>query len=459
MARPSSSFHYAQIKFANPCHERLELLIGATMSELFTRLRATCARSVALAVCLVAFLVAGSAHATNGTRAAVRLIGSSATQRATQDDRPIRVTADHAMLLTDHRQSPAADTDLRTPVSARVAPFEQARSHTASPAFLKVLGLYFVAGLMLGVLPASLPVALILSAVVVNNSAPTTGRRALALALCYVAGTAVANISLGLAAVSDQLTSGLLGHPPWPILFVAMLVAFAIRLLAADLVLLPARWQRTLASAPPQVRRAGEYLLVAGIGALSALAVGADTTTRLISDLAFRAPADCGIAVVLALLAMSVGLGLPLLAIGSGIGPLLRRTCAWKDGVKVFFAIELLATALLIVWPSLDSALRLVTGSLWLLVVISELGLFSSRGVPGTIWRKPGRGIAAAVAVWTTILLAGPVTSPVDTQHLLQHLATEARVSASSINSRLANASTPAPAIPDHSAIRPRENT
>jgi thiol:disulfide interchange protein DsbD len=162
---------------------------------------------------------------------------------------------------------------------------------------------------------------------------------------------------------------------------------------------------------------------------------------------------------VLALLAMSVGLGLPLLAIGSGIGTLLRRTCAWKDGVKVFFAIELLATALLIVWPSLGSALRLVMGSLWLLVVISELGLFSSRCRPGTIWRKPGRGIAAAVAIWTTVLLAGPVASPVDTQHLLQHLGAEARVPARSTNSRLANASTQAPTLPERSAIRPRENT
>ena len=429
------------------------------MSELFTRLRAICERPVALIVCLLAFLVAGSAHATDETRTAVRLIGSSATQQTSIDDRQIRVKTDRTMLLTDHRQSPTADTFPRTSVSARVAPFEQARSRTASPSFLKMLGLYLVGGLMLGVLPASFPVALILSAVVVNNSAPTTGRRALTLALCYVAGTAVAYIGLGHVVESNERTSGVLGHPPWLILFAVMLVAFAIRLLTGDLVHLPARWQCTLASAAPQIRKAGGYLVVAGIGTLSALAMGAGTTTRLISGLALRAPADSGIAMVLALLAMSVGLGLPLLAIGSGIGTLLRRICAWKDGVKVFFAIELLATALLIVWPSLGSALRFVMGSLWLLVVISELGLFSSRGRPGTIWRRPGRGIAAAVAIWTTVLLAGPVTSPVDTQHLLQHLGIAARVPARSINSRLANAPTPATPLPDRSAICPRENT
>jgi thiol:disulfide interchange protein len=417
------------------------------MSELFTRLRAACERPAALVVCLVTFLVAGSARATDETRTAVRLTGSSATQQTTIDDRQIRVKVDHAMLAADHRQSPTADAFSRTSVSARVAPFEQARSRTPSPSFVKVLGLYLVAGLMVGVLPASFPLALILSAVVVNKSAPTTGRRAFTLALCYAAGTAVAYIALGLVAESNERTSGVPGHPPWLILFAVMLVTSAIRLLAGDLVHLPARWQRTLVSAPPQISKAGDYLVVAGIGTLSALAVGAHTTTRMISELAFRAPADGGITVVVALLVMSVGLGLPLLAIGSGIGTLLRRTCAWKDGVKVFFAIELLATALLIVWPSLDSTLQLVMGSLWLLVVISELGLFSSRGRPGTIWRKPGRGIAAAVAIWATVLLVGPVTRRVDIQHLLQHLETAARVPARSINSRLANASTPAPTV------------
>jgi hypothetical protein len=74
----------------------------------------------------------------------------------------------------------------------------------------------------------------------------------------------------------------------------------------------------------------------------------------------------------------------------------------------------------------------------WLLVVIAELGVFSSRGRPGTIWRKPGRGIAAAVAIWTTILLAGPVSSPVDLQHLLPRLVTEAREPASSTINRRA---------------------
>lgn len=103
---------------------------------------------------------------------------------------------------------------------------------------------------MVGVLPASFPLALILSAVVVNKSAPTTGRRVFTLALCYAAGTAVAYIALGLVAESNERTSGVPGHPPWLILFAVMLVTSAIRLLAGDLVHLPARWQRTLVSAP-----------------------------------------------------------------------------------------------------------------------------------------------------------------------------------------------------------------
>jgi hypothetical protein len=58
--------------------------------------------------------------------------------------------------------------------------------------------------------------------------------------------------------------------------------------------------------------------------------------------------------------------------------------------------------------------LGIALGSLWLLIVVAELGLLSSRGQPGTIWRKPGRGVAAAMAILTTLMLAGPVPSLMD---------------------------------------------
>jgi len=51
----------------------------------------------------------------------------------------------------------------------------------------------------------------------------------------------------------------------------------------------------------------------------------------------------------------------------------MKRAGPWREGVRVYIAIELLATALLVVWPTLNRSLRIALGSLWLLVVAADL--------------------------------------------------------------------------------------
>ncbi|MGF6782368.1 hypothetical protein [Paraburkholderia sp. GAS334] len=323
---------------------------------------------MALIVSLLLLVASGSARAADESGVATRPIGSLATQQTGVGDRQPGTNA----ALTGHRQSPTADTSSRTPDHVRVAPVKRAQRRVTSLGFQKVLGLYLVSGLMLGVLPVSLPMALILSALVVNAGPRITASRAFMFALCYVTGTATVYTALGLSAASYQHALGsFLRSPLWLILFAVLLIGFAIRLMAGELVQLPPRWQRALAAAPVHTRKAIQYLIIAGVGTLWALSVSADVATRLASYLAIRVHMDGGVVVVLALLTMSFGLGLPLLAVGTGITTVVRRAGSWMEGVKVFFAIELLATALLIVWPSLDGGLRVAAGWLWLLVVIA----------------------------------------------------------------------------------------
>jgi thiol:disulfide interchange protein DsbD len=418
------------------------------MPELLSLLLATCERPIALIVCLLLLFATGNARATNETRGLTGSNESYATLQTTVYDRETGAKADHVLTLAEPQRSTTGTSHSRAPISARGAPFEQTQVNATNHGFLKALGLYLAAGLMLAALPASLPVALILSAIVVNSSARITGCGALMLSLCYVAGSTVVYTTLGLTAASYEGASKLfLGSPPWLILFAILLIGLAIRLMADELIQLPPRWQRALLNVPTHPRKTIKYLAVAGVGALAALAVNADIMTRLASRLAVWTPMDGGGAMAMAMVTMSVGLALPLVALGSGIATIVRRAGSWMEGIRIFFAIEMLATALLIVWPFLDRGLQVAAGSGWLLVVIAELGGFSSRGRPGTIWRKPGRGIAAAVAIWTTILLAGPVSSPLDPQHLLQHLIIEESRPTVSTNRRFANASMPSSTI------------
>ncbi|MCV9917065.1 thioredoxin domain-containing protein, partial [Burkholderia pseudomallei] len=101
------------------------------------------------------------------------------------------------------------------------------------------------------------------------------------------------------------------------------------------------------------------------------------------------------------------GVGVPLLVVGVGAGTVLPRAGAWMDGVKLFFGIVLLAAALWIVWPLLAGALKMVLAALWLLVAAAALGLFTPHAGVASIWRRLGRGLGAALAIWAATLLVG----------------------------------------------------
>jgi thioredoxin:protein disulfide reductase len=294
------------------------------------------------------------------------------------------------------------------------------RSRTTAHWFLKMHESHLVAGHVMGLLPASLILASALTGVVANEGVSVTHRRALGLTFCYVAGAvlALAYTAIGLTALSCRsVPAALVERSWWPFLFAAMLVTFAIRLMAADLVQRPSQRQLMIPVMPQRLRNAYTCLAVGGAGALAGLTVSTIVVDRLGSILHLGTQAGSAAVSLMALLPISLCLGLLLSALGAGIASILQRAGTWTEGVKVFIGIELLATAVLILWPSLNDPLRVIFCALWLLVVIAELGLFSTRGSAGTIWRKPGRGLAAALAIWTTILLVHPVSGSLESQH------------------------------------------
>jgi thiol:disulfide interchange protein DsbD len=137
-------------------------------------------------------------------------------------------------------------------------------------------------------------------------------------------------------------------------------------------------------------------------------------TAPLFAVLAFIAHTGNALLGGAALFAMGLGLGVPLLVVGVGAGTVLPRAGAWMDGVKVFFGIVLLAAALWIVWPVLAGALKMVLAALWLLIAAAALGLFTPHAGAASIWRRLGRGVGAALAIWAATLLVGLAAGSTD---------------------------------------------
>ncbi|TDV28567.1 thiol:disulfide interchange protein DsbD [Paraburkholderia caballeronis] len=322
-------------------------------------------------------------------------------------------------------QSAAANTTVAQPATASPAVTAAAASAAGQPwyeratsadyaqsllqggGFFAVVGLYFVAGMVLSLLPCSYPMIPILSAIIIGEGARVTRARGFTLSFVYVLGMALVYTVLGVAAALVGQSLGAWLQNPWVLgAFALLLTAFAVSLIAGFDIALPQRWQDG-ASRASRGRPGGKFVAVAAMGALSALVVGACMTAPLFAVLAFIAHTGNAALGGAALFAMGIGLGAPLMIIGLGAGTLLPRAGGWMDGVKVFFGIVLLAAALWIVWPVLGETVRMLFAALWLLLAAAALGLFTPNAGAATVWRRLGRGVGAAFAIWAATLLVG----------------------------------------------------
>ncbi|MBJ9692337.1 protein-disulfide reductase DsbD [Burkholderia cenocepacia] len=296
----------------------------------------------------------------------------------------------------------------------KVTSADFAQSLLEGHGFFTIVALYFVAGVVLSLLPCSYPMIPIVSAIIIGQGTRATHARGFALSLTYVVGMALVYTVLGIAAALVGQSLGAWLQNPWVLgAFGVLLTAFAVSLISGKDIALPERWQNGAAEAS-SARPGGHFVAVAAMGALSALVVGACMTAPLFAVLAFIAHTGNALLGGAALFAMGLGLGVPLLVVGVGAGTVLPRAGAWMDGVKVFFGIVLLAAALWIVWPVLAGGLKMVLAALWLLIAAAALGLFTPNAGAASIWRRLGRGVGAALAIWAATLLVGLAAGSTD---------------------------------------------
>ncbi|WP_322033538.1 protein-disulfide reductase DsbD [Paraburkholderia sp. J76] len=315
--------------------------------------------------------------------------------------------------LPQSHAAPAV-SDADEPWYERATSADYAQSLLQGGGFFAVVGLYFLAGMVLSLLPCSYPMIPILSAIIVGEGARVTRSRGFALSFVYVLGMALVYTVLGIAAALVGQSLGAWLQNPWVLgVFAVLLTAFAVMLIAGYDIALPQRWQDG-ASRATQGRSGGKFAAVAVMGALSALVVGACMTAPLFAVLAFIAHTGNAVLGGAALFAMGLGLGVPLMILGLGAGSLLPRAGAWMDGVKVFFGVVLLAAALWIVWPVLGATAQMLLAALWLLLAAAALGLFTPNAGVANIWRRLGRGLGAAFAIWAATLIVGLAAGSTD---------------------------------------------
>jgi thiol:disulfide interchange protein DsbD len=285
--------------------------------------------------------------------------------------------------------------------------------------FLWVLLSFFGFGLLLSLTPCVFPMIPILSGLIVSQGAGVTRQRGFLLSLVYVLGMAITYALAGvLAGLSGSLLSTFLQNP-WVLgVFALVFVLLALSMFGFYELQLPSRLQSRLSQTSNRLP-GGNLLGVLFMGAVSALIIGPCVTAPLAGALLYISRAQNLWLGGSALFVLALGMGVPLLVIGTSAGALLPRAGGWMEAVKKFFGILLLAVALWLVSPFMALALQMFLWSA--LLIISSIFLRPLDPLPegAGYWARFGKGIGFFILLVGTVYLVGSLSG---SQNLYQPL-------------------------------------
>ena len=234
---------------------------------------------------------------------------------------------------------------------------------------------FFLAGLGLSFTACMYPLIPIVSSIVVGDKAASKGR-AFALSMVYVQGLALTYTLVGVIA---GLTGALLTvwlQQPWVVLAAAaLMVVLALSMFGLFSIQLPAAVQSYFQNQSNKLS-GGKIASVFVMGMLSALIVGPCVAPPLAFALGYIGQTGDAALGGLALYALALGTGLPLIIIGTFGGHILPKAGAWMNGIKYAFGFILLAVAVYLATPFLPYA---VVIALYTLLMIIPAGLLLAK--------------------------------------------------------------------------------
>ncbi len=302
---------------------------------------------------------------------------------------------------------PPPGTPARADATPMVAEQDRLASLIADGGLLVVMATFFGFGLLLAFTPCVLPMIPILSGIIAGQGAAATPRRSFMLSVVYVLGMALTYTIAGAAFAAAGQQAQTFFQQPWIIiLFAALFVVLALAMFGLFDLKIPAALETRLAAASGR-QKTGSFVGTAIMGALSALVVTACVAPPMVAALAVIGQTGDILRGALALFAMAIGMGSPLLLVGVAGGRFLPHAGPWMTAIKTLFGVLFLAVAVWMLERILPGPLAL---ALWALLVIVGGYYFGGFGRthPGTdALRLMARGAGLAAIVWGIIMMVG----------------------------------------------------
>ena len=234
---------------------------------------------------------------------------------------------------------------------------------------------FFVGGLLLSFTPCVFPMYPILTGIIVGQKESLSTKKAFSLSFFYVQGMAITYTLLGIVvALAGAEFQAMFQHPAVLISLSILFIFLALSMFGVFNLALPSSWQNKLNNLSNS-QKGGSYWGVLSMGAISGLVASPCTTAPLTGALLYISQSGDIALGASALYALSLGMGLPLLILGSSGGKLLPKAGGWMNVIKNIFGLLLLIVPVFLLERLLPEN---ITAILWLVWILTAGYYFMS---------------------------------------------------------------------------------
>jgi thioredoxin:protein disulfide reductase len=317
-----------------------------------------------------------------------------------------------SMLVNTYNDNPISATPIQSDD-------DQATSLLKSGHLWLIAAGFFGFGLLLSFTPCVLPMIPILSGIIVGDKKvhrhETSRLHSFNLSIAYVLGIALSYTIAGIAAgLSGQLLSNALQNP-WVLTATALIfVILSFSMFGFYDLRMPHSIEVRMVKTSNRLK-GGQFFGVFLMGIISALIVSPCVAAPLAGALIYISQTGDVVLGGVALFALSIGMGVPLLLIGASAGHVLPRAGGWMTAVRNFFGILMLAVAIYIVSPIIHTSVQLLLWSALLIIpaiylhALDNLPLDSETGRSHP-WMRFWKGIGIMLLIVGIAMLIGALS-------------------------------------------------
>ncbi|MGD8348085.1 MAG: protein-disulfide reductase DsbD [Gammaproteobacteria bacterium] len=318
--------------------------------------------------------------------------------------------------LSQAQQPAAGNASQAQPPAAPVSEQDRFAQLLLDESLLLIVALFFLAGIGLTFTPCVFPMIPILSSIIAGQGSSITTGKAFSLSLVYVLSMAFTYAAAGaiVGYYGAEFNIQIWFQNPWILsIFAAIFVLLALSMFGFYELQMPNAIQSRLTNISNS-QQGGTLIGVGLMGFFSAIIVGPCITAPLVGALIFISQTQDWQLGGLALFALGLGMGLPLLLIGTSAGKLLPRAGGWMDKVKAVFGVVLLGVAVWLLERILPVGITMGLIAALMIGSAIYLGAMDSLGEAASGWRRFSKAMGILILIYGVAYLIGAAAGSKD---------------------------------------------